>query len=444
MKKFIAAITLGLLFFGLPGAHSQNVLTLKDAISIGLENNYSIRIARNNADILVNNADRGNAGFLPILNLNSQKSYSIDDVEQQFLNDPAPRRIDNANTNNFAITPIFQWTIFDGFGMFITYDKLNELREEGEENAKVVVENTIAAISSNFFLIALEEARLEVLRNAIEISKERLKIAKDKYELGKASKLEFLAAQVDYNTDSTALINQDVTIFTAKANLNELMGRDPASNFRVEFDIDLIQGLQLNGLLNSLNLRNPNLLAAQRRKNAAYLEVKEIQAERFPIININSSYNYGVRNSDAGFLISNRTSGFTYGASASVNLFNGFNLSRRVQNAKISVLNAELGYEQLQLQLQRDIQTSYTMHQKNIILMDLELANQEVARENAEIALERYRLGVSNSLELREAQRSLVEAETRALTATYNAKISEIELLRLSGEIIQYSGLKMP
>jgi len=425
-------------------AHSvdaQNELTFKEAISIGLENNFSIRIAKNTEEIAKLNATPGAAGFLPIVGINSNKSFSIDDVEQQFINDAAPRRIDNAKTNNFAINPSLQWTIFDGLGMFVALDRLRELEAEGIENTKIAIENTMAAISNSFYLIALEEARLKVLETTMDISKERLTISKDKYELGKASKLEYLAAQVDYNTDSTALINQEVIIFISKANLNELMGRDASTNFSVAFDIQVTDNLVLNDLVNTLNVKNPQLLAAQRRKNVSYLQVREIHAERMPVVTLNGGYNYSVRNSDAGFLISNRQSGFTYGASAFLNVFNGNSVNRRSQIAKVQSLNAELEVDQLKLQLESDIKRAYTTHQKNIILMNLENANQEIAKENAEIALERYRLGVSNALELREAQVNAVDAETRALVAAFNAKSSEIELLRLSGEIIQYAQL---
>ncbi len=435
---FSSLLICGLILF-CTTVNAQSELTLKEAISIGLENNYSIRIAKNTEEIAKLNATPGAAGFLPIVGINANKSFSIDDVEQQFINDAAPRRIDNAKTNNLSINPSLQWTIFDGLGMFVALERLNELEAEGLENTKIAVENTMASISNSFYLIALEEARLKVLKTTMEISKERLTISKDKYELGKASKLEYLAAQVDYNADSTALINQDVVIFISKANLNELLGRDASIDFSVAFEINVTEDLKLEELVNTLNLKNPQLLAAQRRKNVSYLQVKEIQAERMPVLTLNGGYNYSVRNSDAGFLISNRGSGFTYGASAFLNVFNGNSVNRRTQIARVQSLNAELEVDQLRLQLESDIKRAFTTHQKNIILMNLEYANQEIAKENAEIALERYRLGVSNSLELREAQVNSVDAETRALVAAFNAKASEIELLRLSGEIIQYA-----
>jgi outer membrane protein len=435
---FSSLLICGLILF-CTTVNAQSELTLKEAISIGLENNYSIRIAKNTEEITKLNATPGAAGFLPIVGINANKSFSIDDVEQQFINDAAPRRIDNAKTNNLAINPSLQWTIFDGLGMFVALERLNELEAEGLENTKIAVENTMASISNSFYLIALEEARLKVLKTTMEISKERLTISKDKYELGKASKLEYLAAQVDYNADSTALINQDVVIFISKANLNELLGRDASIDFSVAFEINVTEDLKLEELVNTLNLKNPQLLAAQRRKNVSYLQVKEIQAERMPVLTLNGGYNYSVRNSDAGFLISNRGSGFTYGASAFLNVFNGNSVNRRTQIARVQSLNAELEVDQLRLQLESDIKRAFTTHQKNIILMNLENANQDIAKENAEIALERYRLGVSNSLELREAQVNSVDAETRALVAAFNAKASEIELLRLSGEIIQYA-----
>lgn len=438
-KKFsILLLSLVLLFGGASALQAQEELSLDEAIKIGLKNNFDIRLARNLEEITALNAVPGQAGFLPILNVTSNRSFSVADVEQQFVNDSSPRVIDNAKSNNFNISPQLQWVIFDGFGMFATLDRLKELEAEGIENTKVAVENTVAAIANAFYLIALEEARLEVLKNTMEISRQRLRISEDLYKVGKSSKLEFLAAQVDLNADSTALINQEVTIFTSKANLNELLARDADVDFKVAFDIEVTEDLNLANLISSLNVKNPQLLAAQRRANAAYIQIREIQAERFPILSLNGAYNYSRLLSDAGFLISNQNQGFNYGLSASFNVFNGGNLNRRVQTAKIQQMNAELSYEQLQLQLENDIQRAFITHQKNITLMNLEQVNRDIAAENEEIALERFRLGVSTFLELREAQRNAVDAETRALVAAFNAKSSEIELLRLSGDIIKY------
>jgi outer membrane protein TolC len=67
----------------------------------------------------------------------------------------------------------------------------------------------------------------------------------------------------------------------------------------------------------------------------------------------------------------------------------------------------------------------------------LELENIELARENVTIQLERFRQGVSTYLELREAQISMLQANARLISAMYNTKVAETELLRLKGDLVR-------
>jgi len=428
-----------LLFFLILAAfnplYGQENLRLQDAVEFGLENNYGIKIARENENISANNYTIGNAGFLPLVGVNASKNYSVENTRQEFIENRLQER-DGAKSERFAADVGLQWTIFDGMGMFITYDKLAELKEAGNLNVKVVIENTIADISAAFYQVVLAKERLNVLQNTLDLSRERRTISKTKYEVGKASKLEFLAAQVDYNADTSALITQRETLYNAKTDLNRLMGRNPAETFEVTSIIELGRDLELDSLIETAMLNNPSYQLLRKEKNIAMLEIKEIQAERLPQLNLNAGYLYNTSSAEAGFLVSRRSYGPTYGISANMPIFDGFNLNRRVQNARIQSEIAEMGIQDFQLELETEIRKTHMNYLNNLTLIGLEKQNLEVARENTEIALERYRLGNSDALELREAQLNSAAAESRLLNATFITKLSEIELLRLSGRIM--------
>jgi outer membrane protein TolC len=417
---------------------AQELLTLENAISTALQNNYDIKITKLGQEVAANNADFMNAGFMPTVDLQFNKNWSTQNVKQTFLDGRLNTR-DGAKSQNFGSSANLNWTLFDGLGMFYQLDRLENEQNASVLTTKVSMENVIANVLVAYYTVTLQNERLLVLKNSIVLSEKRVEIAKNKYEVGRASKIEFLAAQVDFNTDQTQLLQEDELYKNAKVDLNRLLGRSLIIDFSPTESIDIINYLQIDELLNTANIQNPNLLLAQRNMNIAYLQTQQIRAERYPIIDFNTNYAFNTASSEAGFLASNRQTGYSYGFTARINVFDGFSINRRTQNAKLNVLQSELQIKDLTQSIESDIIKTFTSYQNNINLIALEKQNLAVTKENEEIALERYRLGNTTSLELREAQINLVQAQSRLLNAQYRTKVSEIELLRLSGNILRAS-----
>lgn len=415
-------------------AQEEENIDLEKAILMGLDKNYGIKIASNNQNIAERDAKitRGSL-LMPILDANFTRSFSQEDVTQQFLNSPEPNQIDGAQSNNE------NYSLVAVYGLrpeaIYTMKVAGKLAELSELQAKVMVENTVASIASAYYRLVLELQRQKVLETTLELSKSRLDIAQARYELGGAGKRDYLTAQVDFNADRSMMVNQELAIKNARINLNELLALSPDTRLTVTDTIIVENNLVLNDLIENAYLNNKEYLIAQRNENVAFLTLRETQASRLPSINLNGTYNNNTLNSDAGFLIFNQRQGFNYGFTASFNVFNGFALNRRIQNAKVQKLNAELAVSQMELQLTSDIQRAYNIYNTNMQLLDIEFANYKVAVENADIALERFRLGIADYLQFRDAQVNLLTAQDRLISALFNIKEMEIELLRLSGKI---------
>jgi outer membrane protein len=430
-RLIISALSI---FLILPlGLQAQEALDLEKAIQLGLENNLQIKIAVDNAEVRDLEKRTANGLLLPTINSTYLRSFSTEDVTQKFVNDPAPREIDNAKSRNenFNIAGVY------GFrpDAVVTIQRLGQLAEIGELESKVVVENTIAGISTAYFRLILEQQRYQVLKETLRLSKNRLDIAQAQYELGGAGKRDFLTAQVDYNADSSLLLTQEQIIQNAQVNLNELLAIDPDTDFLIKDTISIAGILALEELEENAFMENKQLLVNQRQKNVAFLQIRELQAQRLPVLNFNGSYVNNTLNSDAGFLIQNQRSGFNYGGSVTINLFTGLTLNRRIQTAKVNQRIVDNSVEQFEIQLKSDIRRAYNTYENNLALLEIEKRNFEVAKENTEIALERFRLGIASYLEFRDAQVNLLTAENRLITSIYNIKEQEIELLRLSGKI---------
>ena len=424
-------------------AQTQESLNLEKALELGLENNLQIKIGVENQSLrsLDKKIAAGNF-FMPTLNANYLRSFSTEDVTQTFVSDPEnPREIDAAKSRNKA----YSFVGIYGFRpeSLVTMRRLGLLEEISELEAKIIVENTIAGISTAYYRLILELQRFKVLEQTLALSKARLEIAQAQYELGGAGKRDFLAAQVDYNGDSSLLMTQYQVIQNARVNLNELLATDPSTDYLIQDStISIGKTLSLDELVENAFLDNKLLLANQRRNNDAFLQLKELQAQRLPALNLNSSFNNSVFNSDAGFLIQNERQGLNYGGSITFNLFSGLTLNRRIQSAKVNQRIQDYSLEQFEIQLKSDLQRAYNTYDNNLGLLSIEQKNYQVAKENSEIALERFRLGIASYLEFRDAQVNLLSAENRLITSVYQIKEQEIELLRLSGNLFFTTSLE--
>lgn len=433
MKKLAFLFAWGSLLTSV-SVFAQENLDLEKAIQIGLEKNLQIKIAVENVNLREGDQKIGvGEFFMPIVDATYLRSFSKEDVTQKFVNDPEPRQIDDAKSRNenFNIVGIY------GFRpeSVVIMKRLGQLTEISELEAKISVENTVAGISTAYYRLILELQRFQVLRETLNLSRARLNIAKAQYELGGAGKRDFLTAEVDYNADSSLLLTQEQIIQNARVNLNELMAVDPQEEFSVKDTILVGDLLTRMDLEENAFLENKQLLINQRLSNVAFLQTRELQASRLPILNLNANYVNNTSNSDAGFLIQNQRSGFNYGGNITVNLFSGLSLNRRIQNAKVQQRIQDNTLEQYEIQLKSDIARAYNTYANNLRLLEIERKNYQVARENTDIALERFRLGIASYLEFRDAQVNLLTAENRLITSIYQIKEQEIELLRLSGKI---------
>ncbi|MFT6883547.1 MAG: outer membrane protein [Marinoscillum sp.] len=429
-----------LIFLALINPFSQepdSLLSEQKAIELALKYNFDIKLEKYNLSIAENNNTLGNAGILPTLGLNGNARETVQDTEQTFISGDSQSR-NGAKTTVYSAGASLDWTLFDGFKMFATKDRLEEINKLNELTFKAQVQNTIANVSKAFYYASLEQERLALLESALKLSAERVQISKDKYELGKSSKMEYLQAQVDFNTDQSALLKQREVISRQKLVLYEIIGVvNQNMNFELSYDYsDELTSLELEEIESVALKRNPDLLRLKSQTEVSLLAKKELERGRYPSLDFNLGYNYSNLTSEAGFLQSNQSNGITYGLTAKVTLFDGLNQERSIQNAKIQAESTLSRYNQVEAQLLTAIRSAVLTLQNAEKLIGLEENNLDVAQENIEIALVRYRVGRSNPVEIREAQNNAVNAQIRYLEALNTAKIARIELMRLSGTII--------
>lgn len=436
MKLFILSITL--LSFSLISG-SQSVYSLNDCISTGLEKNFSILVARNNESIARNNYTAGNAGYLPSLDLSGRYGGTVNNNTQNLTDGTQNTSTGVHNTNANAGVSL-GWTIFDGFSVRASYKKLNELKQLGELNTQLSVEMLISEIIAGYYNYIQQVQTLNNLDYALTLSRERLRIDKDRYILGSSSKLQVLQSQVYLNADSSRLSRQGEVVRAAQIRLNELMAMENlSSEFRSADSIIVVDEYLLFEKLYDATLdRNTSLMIASKNKIVSEYDYKIITSRSYPYLNFSTGYNYTLNTYSTGTFTNQSVNGLNYGLTFGVNIFDGFNQRRSIANSNIEIQNKELKYLEIEQGIKADLITIYNVYSNNLRLIKLEEQNLQTATENLEIALERYKLGSLSGIDLREVQKSLLDARERLLAIQYQTKLAEISLKLISGTIMEY------
>jgi adhesin transport system outer membrane protein len=438
MKIKLLLLSLTAFVFSLT-VQGQVVYTLNDCIKTSLENNFSLLITRNSEEIAKNNYTPGNAGFLPSLDLSGRHSGTLNDYKYNYTDGTQTVTSGVYNTSSGAGLTL-GLTIFNGFNVQTTYKKLNELKQLGELNTQMAVENLVSSIVSSYYNYINQVQLLNNLKYALTLTKERLRIDEERYLLGSSSKLNVLQSRVYLNSDSTRLSRQAETVRATQIQLNELMAVEDLSISFVSKDtsIDVIPDLLFDKLMEETLTKNTSLLIAGANKTISEYDYKLIASRSYPYLNLSSGYSYSLNTYSSGTTKNQLTNGMNYGLTLGMNIFDGFNQRRSLRNSSIEVMNKELKYQEVEQGVKADLITIYSAYSNYLRLVELEEQNLSTAAENLVIAMERYRLGDLSGIDLREVQLSLLEAREGLLSVKYQAKLAEISLLLISGRIMDY------
>ena len=415
-------------------ASAQEVLTIQEAVKIAIENNYQIITAANNLSIDSISVSPGYAGMLPTLEASIEDNNSIQNLSQT-RSDGSQVEQDNAKNNSLSYGVAMDWTLFDGLRMFANYEQLKQNQILGEAELKQVILTRVGEVMITYYDLVQQQQQLSALDSTIYISKQRVELAENRFSIGKASKLEVLNAKVDLNTDQTLMQRQKELYANTKIQLNQQLARDLKTDFKAVPEIFVDEGLLLPNLEALVVTNNPQLNAERINKRISELELKQIKAARYPTIYATTGYNFGRSESSLGFTTNSNSKGFNYGFGATLNLFDGFNQNRNEKIGKFELQNATIAIEQQEQQLLSMLGTTYQTYLTNISLIELEGNNEAIAKENLDITVEKYRIGIIPTIEFRTAQLNYINAKVRFSNAKFQAKLSEIILRQLSGDL---------
>jgi len=419
-------------------AKTQEIYDLSRCVISGLENNFSLKIAKTYEEISNNNYTLGNAGYLPTITTVNRFGGTLNNTTQT-LSDNSKTSTSGVHNNSGSANVNLDMTLFKGFQVQTTYQKLNELKKSGELNTQMSMEDVVSRIIAEYYLHVQQLNLSKNLEYAVSLSRERVRIDEQRYLLGSSSKLELLQSTVYLNADSSRYANQTENVLASKVRLKKLMALENLDENIILRDstIHIDTSLVYNALLDLTLKQNTGLLLASKDQVISELDYKIIASRAYPYLNLSSGYTYSFNRYEVGSFKNQQVNGLNYGLTLGMDIYDGSERRREKLNAKIAIETQKYQFQEIEQEVKANLITFYYAYQNNLKLTKLEEHNLEVARENLGIALERYKLGDLSGLDLREVQKSLLDAEERLITVQYQTKLAEISLLLIPGQIMK-------
>ena len=414
------------------GISAQEVLSLDEAIRLGLENNFSIRIARNNERVASNNNTQGNAGMLPIFRTTSTVSYTSNNTIQKFFSGDE-RSGTGAGNTNVRLGAELTWTAFDGFRMFAAKDRLELQEQRSYLFTQRSMQDLVSQIQTAYMQLIRIKQQTEIIEQSIELNQSLKTLAAEKLKLGATTELELLQTTNLLNADSSALLNLNNQLAQAKTGLNRLIGVNPDLTFEVPLQLPEELLPAKDELMELAALQNYDLRLLQYDEQIALAQIKEARSALFPTVNFNAGFNYNYSKAEVGFLLSNRSFGPTIGISATYNIFPGRNIKKDIANVAIVKENIDFTKAQTELNMQADILQLYQQYQALVELQSLEIRNVETAERSTALARQLYQAGKATNFEVREAILAEIRVKDRLSDIYFRKKLAEIQLKATAG-----------
>jgi len=431
----LKSLLLPLLLLVAAAGFSQSVLTKTEALKMVMENNFDLKVADLNNEIAGNNTGILNSGYLPTLSANGNVSYNRDNSDLVFASG-RDTTINGAESDSRILNLNLNYVLFDGFNRKYNLARNRENLNASQLNAQLTLETTLVNLYAAYYAVAQSQQSVHSLQETLAISKDRLRRTQYGFEFGRNTRLDISNAQVDVNTDSINYLNARQTLGNQIRNLNLILSLATDETYEVDTALTFGTVAEKEALTQSLITKNTQIQLAKSGVTVSQYDNRISQRNYFPTVSLNGGYSNGVNNFAPGnFLSSRSNNGISYGASFTWNLFDGGSSTVAYQNARVNVGIQETLLKQTTQQVSTEFENAWSDYQNRLFIVRAQQNNLEANKQNFERTQERYKLGQVTSLDFRTAQQNLLQAELSLIEARYNAKVAELSIFQLTGNI---------
>lgn len=418
MRLPVFLLAAALSISSLSAQNQPDKLDLDGALRYAIENNHSIRQARERIKQQEGVQIEVSAARLPKLALSASSS----------VNDKAVSTTFPADDHYWNISLSASQTIYAGGGVTASVKNSRLLREAAVLELQSVINEQLLLVRTLYFSVLLNKERISVQEENVKLLEEQLKMARNRYEAGASSNFDVLRAEVALANGRPPLIQARNDYRISIQELRQVLGipssRDAMSSLEVLGSLSLgpREELQLSDALSTARTNRPELLRLAKLTDAGVQGVKAAKAGYQPTVSLFGRYDVVKGGSDAGW--GNRTDGATAGIQGQWNLFDGRSTAGKVVQARSQLNQTRLSLEELELAIDVEVRRAISNMQEAWEMVESTGKVVSQAEEALRLANVRYGAGTATQLDVLTSQVALTEARLNQLSACHGYNVA--------------------
>jgi outer membrane protein len=436
-------------------AQSQEprLITIEEAISIALENNYTLKQAQNELELADDLIFSEKADFLPSVSASMNGSRTSG---QQFLFDRFSEGLDpfvNVTSQSISGNMRANIPLFNGFNNILTLKSSQSNKESREQQYQRAKELVIFNTASRYLQVLLDKELLEIARQNLETSTTQLSQVQAQVELGARPMVDLFNQEAQVANDELTLTQRENTLALNSLLLIRQLEIDPLGQY--DFEVPELElndlpwmDVNLKALVDEALTTRSDILSAEASIAALKYQLQITKNSLLPSINasagVSSRYSdqYSIAGEDVGFSdqFFDQQVNRSLGLSFNIPIFNNWNRLYSIQSSQIQVKNAELNLDNSRMQVIQEVTQAYNDYSSYVKQMEASEKSLLASEKAFETQQERYNVGASTLIELTQAQASFVSARSSYTQSLYNLifqeKLLDFYLGKLKGDSI--------
>lgn len=417
----------------------QESMTLEKALSIGLENNFGIKIADKSIRVAENNNTWARAGKTPTIDLNG--SYTNNLVNE---NNPASFLQGVYYNGGIGASVDANWVLYNGGRIKINKEQLVLAVDQQKLNKATDINLLFRTIYQQYYEVIFQQEQLEVLNQILELSQDRLAYENTKRDFGSSNAYNLIQFESSVLADTNSVISQIQRVETAKRNLYNTLNiiglEDYIFGERLNISQEPIDAKKLKQIMSEENytIKSLEMIASLNQLNTGLAK-----AATKPTLSVSGSvgfaenaFKFFADDPNTGdpfpFRFGNRVTG-SVNAFLNYNLYDGGVRKDNIQNAKLQEEIDQLSIEEAKVELNNQLDILIDNYNNQMDLLDIADRQIQLSKSNLTITEERFKAGQLTSLDYRNVQNQYLNAAYGKVGAIYSILITKSEIDFLVG-----------
>lgn len=403
------------------------ILTLEKAVELAVSNHPSLRVSSGTQAINEALVGQAQSGLYPQVQGLSGYQLGTANPTRNFTGAPIARSTSGSTFPYYQNSVTLNQLLYDFGTTKSQVDTAQYNLKAANSDAETTLQTVVVNAQQAFFGLQQAQRLVTVSEEALVQFQKHLDLAKGRFKAGVAPKIDVTTAEVDLSNAQLNLITAKNNLAVARVTMNNAMGVLTADPYRVQ-EPEVLEPYQiaLNEAVASAMQLRPEMISQRAQERSAETAIKTAQGGYLP--NVTSSANYSYSGTESPLVYN-----WTVSGTVNIPIFSGYLTQQQVAQARANLLKTKANGEVLKQNILLEVNQALLNLQAAQERLQLTAVTIKQAKERLAQVEGRYKAGLSNAIEVTDAEVALVNAQVNDVVALSNYQAAKAQLERAMG-----------